>query len=228
MLPKCTASDAFRQRLSTYLALPGAESRVALWDLDESGPQPVDLHGVHMLAWAAGELFALKPDYVLDIGGDKTFVAILSQYTIIDTVDIRPWPHGLGDRLLVRAGSILALPSEDESEDCVTCLSVLEHIGLGRYGDPLDPQGSRKACAELSRVLAPGGHLLLSVPVSHTSGVAYCAHRIFTREQVLAMLSGFRVASETCLYPDFGSPERVSTLGEWGYCMWCVHLVKEE
>ncbi len=33
-------------------------------------------------------------------------------------------------------------------------MHVVEHVGLGRYGDPLDPDGDLKAIAELKRVTA--------------------------------------------------------------------------
>jgi hypothetical protein len=36
-------------------------------------------------------------------------------------------------------------------------MHVVEHIGLGRYGEPMDEQGDLKAIEELKRVLAPGG-----------------------------------------------------------------------
>jgi len=44
-------------------------------------------------------------------------------------------------------------------------MNVVEHVGLGRYGEPLDPEGDIKAMRELRRVLAPGGSLLFVVPV---------------------------------------------------------------
>ena len=63
------------------------------------------------------------------------------------------------------SGSILSLPFQDASVRSVTCLHVIEHIGLGRYGDPLDNDGCWKALTELEQIIAPGGSLLLSVPV---------------------------------------------------------------
>ena len=43
-------------------------------------------------------------------------------------------------------------PFGDRSVPSLSCLHVVEHVGLGRYGDPLDPQGSIKAMRELQRV----------------------------------------------------------------------------
>jgi hypothetical protein len=48
--------------------------------------------------------------------------------------------------------------------DLITCLSTIEHVGLGRYGDPLDPWGDLKLAENVRRLLRPGGVLLLSFP----------------------------------------------------------------
>jgi ubiquinone/menaquinone biosynthesis C-methylase UbiE len=55
----------------------------------------------------------------------------------------------------IRHGSVTALPFPDAAFDRALCLDVLEHLA---YAD------QPKALAELFRVLAPGGELLVSVP----------------------------------------------------------------
>jgi len=69
----------------------------------------------------------------------------------------------------------------------LSCLHVIEHIGLGRYGDPIDPDGHLKAAAELSRVLRSGGQLLLGTPVGRER-LCFDAHRIFDPATIVAML----------------------------------------
>jgi SAM-dependent methyltransferase len=68
-------------------------------------------------------------------------------------------------------------------------MHVVEHVGLGRYGDPLDPEGDLKAMRELTRVLAPGGTLLFVVPVGRPK-IVFNAHRIYSYEQVLNCFQG--------------------------------------
>src|SRR3954454_19144361 len=75
----------------------------------------------------------------------------------------------------------------------VSCLHVAEHIGLGRYGDPLDPDGTRKAAAELARVLAPDGQLLFSGPVGRPR-TCFNAHRIHAPHDVVAMFDGLELS----------------------------------
>ncbi len=57
----------------------------------------------------------------------------------------------LGTRLI--RGSLLEVPLEDASADTVLCTQVLEHI-----------TEHEKAAAELSRILKPGGHAVITVP----------------------------------------------------------------
>jgi SAM-dependent methyltransferase len=55
-----------------------------------------------------------------------------------------------------------------ESFDQIVSLSAIEHIGLGHYGDPKDPDGDTKAVANCIRWLKPGGWLYLDVPYDPT------------------------------------------------------------
>ena len=60
---------------------------------------------------------------------------------------------------------LISLPFEDGSFHSLTCMHVVEHIGLGRYGDQVDPDGDLMAMKELERVTAKLGNLLFVVPV---------------------------------------------------------------
>jgi SAM-dependent methyltransferase len=76
--------------------------------------------------------------------------------------------------------------------DLVTCLSTIEHVGLGRYGDPLDPWGDVKLAGNLRRLLRPGGIMLLSFPVGIGS-VVYNGHRIYSRLRREMLFGDLRV-----------------------------------
>ena len=73
-------------------------------------------------------------------------------------------------------------------------MHVLEHVGLGRYGETIDPDGDRKAARELSRVLAPGGILLLVVPVGKER-LCFNAHRIYSPKSVPALFPDLHLNS---------------------------------
>ena len=108
-------------------------------------------------------------------------------------VDYRPL-HARGPGLSTLAASLLSLPFDDSTVRSLSCLHVIEHIGLGRYGDVLDPLGSRKAAAELCRVLADGGRLLVSVPVGRER-IQFNAHRIFAPQTVMGMFTRLALTS---------------------------------
>lgn len=55
-----------------------------------------------------------------------------------------------------------------ESFDAIVSLSAIEHIGLGHYGDPKDPDGDTKAMANVFRWLKPGGWVYFDVPYDPT------------------------------------------------------------
>jgi hypothetical protein len=94
-------------------------------------------------------------------------------------------------------------------------LSVIEHVGLGRYGDPLNPAGSRAAAAELARVLAPNGRLYIALPVG-VPRVLFNAHRVHSYEQVLDLFAPLKllrfglVDSDGHYHPD-ADPSLVGT-----------------
>jgi len=104
--------------------------------------------------------------------------------------------------------TLLALPFEDGSVASLSCMHVVEHVGLGRYGDPLDPDADLKAMRELARVLAPGGNLLFVVPVGQPR-VMFNAHRIYSYEQVVDAFPNL-VLERFTLIPELGSDGLVS------------------
>ena len=108
-------------------------------------------------------------------------------------------------------------------------MHVVEHVGLGRYGDPLDPDGDLKAMRELARVLAPGGQLLFVVPIGRPR-IQYNAHRIYAYRQVLDGFPGLRL-KEFALVPDDATRglERGATQAEADaqvYGCGCFHFAR--
>lgn len=149
--------------------------------------------------WCAKKIFENKPARHYDIGSQVAMVGIISQFTPTTMIDIRPIPLKLPGLSFIK-GSILALPFRDEEIASLSSICVIEHIGLGRYGDPLDPFGSEKSLTEMIRVLAPGGSLYLTVPVDSESRVYFNAHRAFTREHILRLATPLALVEEVYIY----------------------------
>jgi SAM-dependent methyltransferase len=159
--------------------------------LDWSETSPHDPHYTYQDAWAAGEIAQRRPARHVDIGSRITFVAGLAAFVPVTFIDLRPLEVAIPG-LETRRGSILDLPYDDESLESISTLHVAEHIGLGRYGDPLDPQGIVKAADELQRVLAPGGFLYFSVPVGRPR-TAFNAHRVLDPVELVQLFPSMRL-----------------------------------
>ncbi|WP_235852458.1 DUF268 domain-containing protein [Helicobacter vulpis] len=82
---------------------------------------------------------------------------------------------------------------DDQSVESLSALCSVEHFGLGRYGDPIDPDGWRKALKSFQRVLKPGGKLYLSVPVGKENRVCFNAHRIFHPSTIIETLDQMQI-----------------------------------
>jgi SAM-dependent methyltransferase len=157
--------------------------------------------------WAARKVYELSRDSGggykhVDVGSRLDgFVAHLLPHCKVIYVDIRPLPIAV-EGLKFIEGSILRLPLENDSCETLSCLHVIEHIGLGRYGDDVDPYGHMKAARELMRVLKPGGILLIGTPVGRER-LCFDAHRIFDPETMLEMFAELELV-EFSLVDDTG------------------------
>jgi hypothetical protein len=182
-------------------------------------------HYLYHPAWAARCLAQLKPERHVDISSSVYFVATVSAFIPIDYYEFRPTPLGL-DNLESHAADLVSLPFADNSIPSLSCMHTVEHVGLGRYGDPLDVNGDRRAASELARVLAPGGSLLFVVPVGRPH-VRFNANRVYSMEGVLDLFPGLRlkesllITDDARLVPDASSAD-VAAQQEGCGCFWFV------
>jgi ubiquinone/menaquinone biosynthesis C-methylase UbiE len=126
-------------------------------------------------------------------------VGIISQFVPTTMVDIRPLSVSLPELSFIK-GDITKLPFKDCEISSLSSICVIEHIGLGRYGDPLDQFGTEKSAKELSRVLAKNGNLYISVPIDSKNKTYFNAHRAFTRDYVLSLFKGLLLIEEKYIY----------------------------
>ncbi|MBI2311634.1 MAG: DUF268 domain-containing protein [Betaproteobacteria bacterium] len=167
---------------------------------DKTAATGIDSHYFYQAIWAFKRILASGASSHVDVGSDVRFVGMLTCITEVTFIDIRPLRLNL-ERYQGRAGSILALPYPDRSLASLSSLHVVEHVGLGRYGDPIDPDGTRKACAELARVLAPAGRLYLSLPVGRRTRVQFNSQRVFSVSDALALFDGLRLVELSFVDP---------------------------
>lgn len=187
-----------------YTRLPGAEPlRVidAFPDLNSRTRETgIDPHYFYANGWAMRRIVGRRPVQHVDIGSQTMFVNLLSAVLPVTFFDYRPLKAAMAG-LTNRRGDITDLPLESGSVESLSCLSVAEHIGLGRYGDPLNPEGTRIACAELNRVLAPGGSLYFTLPVGKPR-VCFNAHRIHATRTILDYFQGLDLVEFSGVHDD--------------------------
>lgn len=80
----------------------------------------------------------------------------------------------------------------DRKFDVVLSISSFEHDGLGRYGDPLDPNGDLKAMTSIKQNMKQDSIMFFSVPIGLDT-VVWNAHRVYGRVRLPILLDGFSV-----------------------------------
>lgn len=158
-----------------------------------------DAHYIYHPAWAIRVLLSTHVKEHVDISSTLAFCTMASAVIPIKFYDYRPAFLNLSNLESDKA-DIYALPFDDMSLDSLSCMHVLEHIGLGRYGDKLDPNGDIKAISELKRVIKSGGNLLVVVPVG-IPVIRFNAHRIYDYHDFVSNFNEFEL-KEFSLIPD--------------------------
>ncbi|MGO9176538.1 MAG: DUF268 domain-containing protein [Desulfobaccales bacterium] len=190
----------FLKDLRFYRSLPDAEQieSTDLWPclFDKTATSPIPPHYFYQSAWAARRILQANPAHHIDVGSQLDLLAPLSAFLPITSIDIRPLMVSLHNLRSVSA-SLLALPFKDNAVTSVSCLHVIEHIGLGRYGDGFDPLGTQKAADELSRILAINGNLFISTPIGRER-VCFNAHRVHRPDNILNFFKNLTLVEFSC------------------------------
>lgn len=143
-------------------------------------------HYFHQDLLIAARIFSRKPERHIDVGSRVDgFVAHVASFRSISVIDIRPMTSRSKNIEYVEADMMATLPAHlMNCTDSLSCLHVLEHFGLGRYGDPIRWDGHLQGFSNLHCMLREGGRLYLSVPIGEQR-VEFNAHRVFALPYLL-------------------------------------------
>ncbi|MBW1782939.1 MAG: DUF268 domain-containing protein [Deltaproteobacteria bacterium] len=190
---------------------------------------PFDAHYVYQAYWATDRILKTSPlGFHVDISSHIPFVAQLSAHLPVIQMEFTPPPVQLPS-LKKLSGSLLSLPFRDGSVSSLTCLHVIEHVGLGRYGDPIESDGCWKALRELERIMAPGGNLFISVPngkpaVYFNSGYVFEASHIKEAMKTLELVE-FSYVDDNGGFVEFGGFEDIAGMT---YALGLFHFKRAE
>ncbi len=135
--------------------------------------------------FVAKKIIELDPKRHIDVGSRiDGFIAHLACVRSVEVFDIRPLSVDIHNLVFVQWD--ITNPNDEYQgvADCVSCLHTLEHIGLGRYGDKLDPDGWKKGLSSLATLVSQGGQFWLSVPIG-IQRIEFNAHRVFNPKTII-------------------------------------------
>ena len=134
---------------------------------------------------------------LLDVGsvGSVLPIVLASQGYEVWCIDVRYYEgDGLAQNLKCLVGDVRKTSFENGFFDCAIAVSTLEHIGLGRYGEWLEPDGDITAVSEISRILSEHGALLVTLPFGKEE--VFPSHRVYNQQRLQTILDGFKVERE--------------------------------
>jgi len=185
----------FLKDLRKYSKMSGAEEikfrNIYPIIYEKTKIQSHDPHYFFQDIWLFKRILESKCEYHIDVGSKHAVIGLLSTITKVTYIELRPLKVNL-ENFESKKGNILSLPYENNSIKSLSSCHVAEHIGLGRYGDKLDPFGTKKAAKELTRVLAPEGNLYFSLPIGKPR-LCFNGHRIHSTEQILRYFDGLEL-----------------------------------
>jgi hypothetical protein len=142
-------------------------------------------HYFHMDMWVARRIFKAAPARHIDVGSRiDGFLTHLLVFRDVEVIDIRPVQAYVKGLSFIQEDATKMQRFESNSLASLSSLHVAEHFGLGRYGDPIDPNACWQFMKSLARVLAPGGTLYFAVPVGRER-IEFNAHRIFDPRRII-------------------------------------------
>lgn len=140
----------------------------------------------------AQKIYRNNPRKHVDIGSRVDgFVTHVASFRELELFDIRETPYKI-PHVTFRQVDIMKDIKDSFKDYCnsISSLHVIEHLGLGRYGDPIAFEGYIKGLDSIYGILKRGGKFYFSVPMGGPQRIEFNAHRIFSLKSLLALFEG--------------------------------------
>lgn len=134
---------------------------------------------------------------ILDVGCAGTNLPIELANREYEVYGIDAMPYRNQQNFTFVKGNLEYMPFDTDFFDIVTAVSTIEHVGLGRYGDPISPDGDKNAVKEIKRVVKPGGKIIITIPCGKDT-ICYSKdgvplHRVYCSISLIKLLSGLKI-----------------------------------
>lgn len=210
-----------------------------LWPItcDKTEYTNFDGHYTYFPAWAIRKVLEIKKienlEKHVDFSSSLHFSSNLSAFLPVEFYDYRPANLTLSNLKSGHADLVNLKNFKDNSIKSLSCMHVIEHIGLGIYGDELDTEGDIKAINEIKRVCDIGGNILFVVPVGKER-IQFNAHRIYSFETIKKLFGESFELKEFSLITDknefienMGAEEAKNLIEKQKYGCGCFYFIKK-
>jgi hypothetical protein len=197
---------------------------------DDTATTGFDPHYVYHVAWAVKKIYESKPREHVDVSSSLHFCSAIAPFTKTTFIDFRPATLQL-DNLNCIAGDLNEADQWKHREfESLSCMHVVEHIGLGRYGDPLSVDSDIVAMDNLINATKSGGRLLFVVPVGKAE-IYFNAHRVYSATWLVNFFSKACRLNEFYLIPSSSQMRPMlncdlTTADQFTYACGCFEFIK--
>jgi len=135
-------------------------------------------------------IYKNNPTKHVDVGSRLDgFIAHLASFRDVEVFDIRPMidtiPGVTFTKLDVMSSNAIKQFGNGYC-DSLSCLHTIEHFGLGRYGDEINPDGYKIGLRNIIELLKPGGIFYLSTPIGKQR-IEFNANWVFDPASIISI-----------------------------------------
>jgi 2-polyprenyl-3-methyl-5-hydroxy-6-metoxy-1,4-benzoquinol methylase len=132
---------------------------------------------------------------ILDVGCDESLLTLhlANLGHKVTALDLNKYEFKHSNIKFVK-GDICTVDLPEKKYDYIIFLSVIEHVGLGAYGEQGFGGGDRKALEQAKKFLKPDGKIIISTPFG--KGAITPAQRVYSEKTIAELFLGFNIELE--------------------------------
>jgi hypothetical protein len=169
-----------------------AGSFPCLIDRFESAGAP-PRHYFYQDLWGARKVFDSNAKIHYDIGSRLDgFIGHCLPFCEVVMLDIRPLDLKIHNLKFMQVDCTNMCQIPNQSVSSLSSFHAIEHFGLGRYGDGINPLAHKIAIDEMRRIVSTNGSIYFGAPIGKQR-LEFNAHRIFDPMEIVKLFKGFEL-----------------------------------